>query len=145
VVYRMGLQKFAVVTIVPPSLTGSKFIVLEYGSREQKSLKLPFTLKCKYGSFSKPTAVSTLESSFECSFKCVFRMDELVDAESGDKYYPSIKDVGVDLYFPQEVVDASLMTQFPCVHASNQLGLYSESRPLFEGEGAEAGSQFQQG
>ena len=48
-VYRRGNMKFGVATIVPPS-SGSQnwFTLMSYTSREDKSLRLPFSLSCKY-------------------------------------------------------------------------------------------------
>ena len=49
IVYRMGNMKFGVATIVPPS-SGSQnwFTLMSYTSREEKNLRLPFSLSCKY-------------------------------------------------------------------------------------------------
>lgn len=98
-VYRMGNQKFGVATIIPPQLP---FSLMQYVSREDKSLKLPFSV----------TANLDHRSGNTYDFECLFRMSQLQDLTSDEFYFPLIQDVRISFYFPTDVLDACLVSNF---------------------------------
>ena len=72
ILYRMGNQKFGVATIIPPVSNSKPFTLMSYLSHEDKSLKLPFSLNCKYSKRSQSGS-----SQFDIfDFQCTFRMNK---------------------------------------------------------------------
>ena len=126
-VYRMGNQKFGVATIIPPS-TG-RFTLMQYVSHEDKSLKLPFSLRCKYQKRRSADLANSHLDTYD--FQCMFRMSELQDMTTAEEYYPLIQNVNIRFYFPAEVVEAGLVSDF--FNTSNGGGDNSGSTPLIQG------------
>ena len=75
---------------------------MQYVSREDKSLKLPFSL----------TASCEHRTGSTYDFECLFRMTQLQDVTSDEFYLPLISDVKISFYFPVDVVDACLVSNF---------------------------------
>jgi len=134
-VYRMGNQKFGVATIVPPS-SGSQnwFTLMSYTSREDKSLRLPFSLICKYQRRGGGALQAANAKTQAFDFQCVFKMTELREMTTDERYYPLISNVKVRFYFPFEVMDASLVSSFPNMTQNG----FQSSAPLTGAQGSQA-------
>jgi hypothetical protein len=91
ILYRMGNQKFGVATIVPPVSNSKPFTLMSYLSREDKSLKLPFSLACKYDK-----RASQGSGGYDIyDYQCTFRMNQLQDMTTDEFYFPLITNVSV--------------------------------------------------
>ncbi len=102
-VYRLGTQQFAVASIVPPSCA-SPFSLMQYVSREEKSLRLPFSVRCSHSRSHSSGSTTTFD------FRCTFLLTQLQDMETNDFYFPMVKRATIDIHFPPEVVEANLVS-----------------------------------
>ena len=83
--------------------------MIEYASQQDKSLELPFNLNC--------TLRKKSSDSFD--FKSIFKMNQLLDFSSDDKFLPLITDVSVQFFFPYFIKDVSALSVFENLKSQN--------------------------
>ena len=65
---------------------------MNYASREDKTLQLPFSLGCQYKIRS--------QSPDTVDFLGTFKMTKLIDMATDEFYYPLIEKVDIKFFFP---------------------------------------------